>query len=165
MSSIVIGPGRLDNRGVYAGRDFERGEIVSTWDLKPLSQKAFDSLPLSEHKFVHSFWGKMYLFPSPNRYTNHSSNPNTEADFKNMCDIAKRRIRKGEMITTNASIEVLAELRTYVESLSNKKLVDFQKISGGYRNAKIKYRFENEQNKKVQLRRVAGNWRIIDNKK
>lgn len=165
MSSIVIGPGRLDNRGVYAGRDFQKGEIVSTWDLKPLSQESFDTLPSSEHKFVHSFWGKMYLFPSPNRYTNHSSNPNTEADFINMRDIATRPIRKGEMITTNASIEVLAELRTYVASLSSKKLVDFQKISGGYRNATIRYRFENETNNKIQLKRVAGNWRIIDNEK
>ncbi len=112
----MIGKGKLAGKGVYAARDFKGGELVQEWNLTELSQTDFDSLPKSEHMFVHSFWGNMYLFPEPSRYTNHSASPNTRSDFKKMCDFAARPIKKGEMITVNATDEVKYELKTFLEA-------------------------------------------------
>lgn len=163
MADICIGDGKLDGKGVYAGRDFFVGEKVMNWRLKPLSQAEFDLLETTEQKYVHSFWGKMYLFGIPSRYTNHSSDPNTQADFKLACDFAIRDIKKGEMITTNATKEVLFELKTFVASYENESIGDFKKIKGGYRNATVSYKL-NGNKKVLSLNRQEGNWRIVKTK-
>jgi ketosteroid isomerase-like protein len=66
--------------------------------------------------FVHSFWGKMYLFPEPSRYTNHSAHPTVESNFERMSDYAIRPINKGESITVNATEEIKYELKTFLEA-------------------------------------------------
>lgn len=76
-SNVYIGKGKLAGKGVYAARDFEVGEVVKYYNLKPLTQEDFDRLPKGEQRFVHTFRGNMYLFPEPSRYTNHSADPNT----------------------------------------------------------------------------------------
>lgn len=116
MSNVTIGKGKLAGRGVYAARDFMKGELVKPWNLKEITQAEFDALPKTEHMFVHSFWGKMYLFPEPSRYTNHSADPTVVSDFEKMCDYAARDIKNGEMITVNATDEVKYELKTYLEA-------------------------------------------------
>lgn len=116
LSDVYIGKGKLAGKGVYAARDFKKGELVKPWDLKELSQADFDALPKSEHMFVHSFWGKMWLFPEPSRYTNHSANPSVVSDFEKMCDYAARDIKKDEMITVNATDEIKYELKTFLEA-------------------------------------------------
>jgi ketosteroid isomerase-like protein len=116
MSNVYIGKGKLDSKGLDASRDFKEGELVNEWNLKELTQDDFDALPQSEQKFVHSFWGKMYLFPEPCRYTNHSAHPTVQSDFKKMCDYATRPIKKGDAITVNATEEVKYELKTFLEA-------------------------------------------------
>lgn len=163
MNDVFIGKGKLAGKGVYAVRDFKKGEIVKFYNLKPLTKTAFDNLPKNEHRFVHTFWGKMYLFPEPSRYTNHSLNPNTRSDLRKMCDIAIRPIKKGEMITTNATLEVNAELETFVEVYEKPKRVrDFERLKGGYRNATVSYFLSDKTKKKLVLKRTKGNWRIIN---
>jgi len=163
MKDVSIGKGKLAGKGVYAGRDFEKGEIVKYYNLQPLIQSQFDHLPKSERNFVHSFWGKMYLFPEPSRYTNHSANPNTRSDLKNMCDIATMPIKKGEMITTNAKVEVQKELETFIEAYENpKKISGFKWIKGGYRNAVVSYTLPRKKKKTLKLKRIDGNWRVLE---
>ena len=95
--------GQFD-KGVFANRDFKKGEIVLRYDnLKPLTKKEFEKLPKSEKTFTHKHWGVIYLYPSPARYVNHSSNPNTVQNLKDRYDVAVRYIRKGEEITTDAT--------------------------------------------------------------
>ena len=159
MDDVYIGKGRLAGKGVFAARDFEQGETVKYYNLRELSQADFDSLPVSDQMFVHSFWGKMYLFPEPSRYTNHSAHPNTKSDLKNMCDYAVRPILKGDMITTNATEEIRNELMTFVEALEQTAVKKFAWIRGGYRNAVVSY-YIGEKKKALTLRRVAGNWRV-----
>ncbi|MFO0971068.1 MAG: DUF4440 domain-containing protein [Candidatus Saccharimonadales bacterium] len=130
MSDVYIGKGKLAGKGVYAARDFKKGEPVKEWNLKELSQADFDTLPKSEHMFVHSFWGKMWLFPEPSRYTNHSANPSVVSDFEKQCDYAARPIKKGEMITVNATDEIKFELQTFLkayEQAANGR--DFSKVA------------------------------------
>lgn len=115
MADVFIGKGKLASKGVYAARDFKKGELVKAYNLKPLTQTEYDALPQSERMFTHSFWGQIYLFPEPSRYTNHSVNPNTRSDLKKMCDYTIRPIKKGEMVTTNATVEVHNEVETFMK--------------------------------------------------
>ena len=68
-----------------------------------LTKEEFYNLPEIEKNFTHLHFGVIYLYSSPERYVNHSSNPNTLQDLKNKCDIAIRDIKKGEEITTDAA--------------------------------------------------------------
>ena len=68
MQNVIIGKGKLAGKGLYAARDFKQGELVKSWNLKPLTQDEFDELPKSEHMFVHTFDGKLFLFPEPSSH-------------------------------------------------------------------------------------------------
>ena len=101
-SSIIIGKGNLAGKGVYANRDFKKGEVVIQYNLKPLVEEESENLPASEKMFTHEHWGTIYLYSEPERYVNHSDNPNTYQDLTSKSDIALRDIQKGEAITTDA---------------------------------------------------------------
>lgn len=106
MSDLIIGKGKLAGKAVYAGRDFKKGEVVIKYNLKPLTEDDFKKLPRSEKMFTHIHWGTRQLYPIPERYVNHSEEPNTyhkAKDLKNQWDIALKDIKKGEMITGDAT--------------------------------------------------------------
>lgn len=101
MADVEIGNGNLQGHGVYAGRDFKKGEVVIKYNLQPLSAEEFAKLPENEKEFTHTHWGQVHLYSKPERYVNHSDNPNTYQDLNKQCDIALRDISRGEMITTD----------------------------------------------------------------
>ncbi len=101
--NIIIGTGEMFGKGVYANRSFKKGEIVIQYNLKKLSHAEFENLSEEEQYFVHTHHGVKYLYSTPERYVNHSPNPNTIQDLKGRCDVAIRDIKKGEQITTDAS--------------------------------------------------------------
>lgn len=103
MNDILIGKGNMSGKGVFANRNFNKGETVIKYNLKPLTNKEFDKLSKSDKNFVHKHLGKLFLYSSPERYVNHSSNPNTVQDLKNKCDVALRDLSKGEEITTDST--------------------------------------------------------------
>ena len=103
MNDVTIDKGNLAGKGVYAARDFKKDEIVVQYNLRPLTQQEVENLPQSEKEFVHMYRGTIYLYSEPERYVNHSDNPNTYQDLENFCDVASRDILKGEMITTDAT--------------------------------------------------------------
>lgn len=103
MINVITGKGNLAGKGVYANRDFKKGEIVITYHLKPLTKEEFKNLSAREKEFTHAHWGQTYLYSEPERYVNHSEDPNTYQDLTNHCDVALRDIDNGEMITTNAA--------------------------------------------------------------
>ena len=105
---VIIGKGNLAGKGVYANRDFKKGEVVIKYNLKPLTEKEFENLPESEKMFTHTHWGTINLYSEPERYVNHSDNPNTYQDLINQCDIALRDIKKGEEITSDATKDDVA---------------------------------------------------------
>lgn len=100
---LSIGQGNLAGKGVYAARDFKKGEVVIQYSLRALSDAEFRGLPESEKSFVHRHWNQYYLYSEPERYVNHSVSPNTYQDLRGQCDIAIRDIQQGEMVTTDAS--------------------------------------------------------------
>ena len=106
MDGIVVKKSKVGqfDKGVFANRDFKKGEIVVRYGnlLKPLAKKEFQKLPKSEKMFTHEHWGVIYLYLPPARYVNHSSNPNTVQNLKERYDVAIRNIKKGEEITTDS---------------------------------------------------------------
>ena len=74
-----------------------------TYNLKTLKKKQFDKLSKEEKKFTHKQTGVIYLYSLPERYVNHSLNPNTIQDFRKKSDVAIRQIKKGEEITTDST--------------------------------------------------------------
>lgn len=161
MQNVIIGKGKLAGKGLYAARDFKQGELVKSWNLKPLTQAEFDELPKSEHMFVHTFDGKLFLFPEPSRYTNHSANPTVYSDFEKQCDYALRPIKEGEPITINANLEVQHELETFVAVHENHSVNNFKWLKGGYRNAVVAYDLPKGK-KRLTLKRIKGNWHILN---
>ena len=102
-NDVVIGKGKLLGKGVYANRDFKKDEVVIKYHLKPLTEEEYKNLPESKKMFTHSYRGQIFLYQEPERYVNHSSEPNTYQDHIQKADIALRDIKKGEMITTDAT--------------------------------------------------------------
>ena len=103
MVDVIISKGNLNGKGVYAGRNFSRGDIVIRYHLKALTNEELKHLSEREKEYVHVHWGISYLYAEPERYVNHSTTPNTYQDLKNYCDVALKNIAKGEMITTDAA--------------------------------------------------------------
>lgn len=162
MNDVFIGNGKLRGKGVYAACDFEEGELVMKYNLAELTQEEFNALPKDERMFTHSFWGKIYLYPEPSRYVNHSPKPNTSQNLTQMCDYATKQIKRGEMITTNATIEIRRELETFLEVYEKtKKPRDIKWLKLGYRNAICTYSLGGKL-KQFTFKRVDGNWKILE---
>jgi len=103
MNDVYIGKGKLSGKGVYAARDFKAGEVVIQYHLQALSKDEYKKLSRGERQFTHSHWGTIYLYAEPERYVNHSNNPNTYQDLLKKQDIALRNIKKDEEITGDAT--------------------------------------------------------------
>jgi SET domain-containing protein len=102
-NDVIIGIGNLAGKGVYANKDFRKGEVVIEYHLLPLTDEERDNLSEGEKIFTHMHRGVTYLYGEPERYVNHSDNPNTHQDLTNRHDVALRDIKKGEKITTDAT--------------------------------------------------------------
>lgn len=107
MKDIIIKDSKIQGKGVFANRDFKKGEVVIKYNLKPLTKEEFENLSEKEKHYTDFHDGKYWLFQIPERYVNHSCNPNTNQilnkDIK--CDVAIKDIKKGEEITSDYSKE------------------------------------------------------------
>lgn len=104
MVNIVVKKSFIQNQGVFAARNFKKGEVVLRWDLSHILKKEdILKLPLGEQKYVSFHEGKYILIQAPERYINHSCEANTKAEH--FCDIAMRDIKKGEEMTADYTQE------------------------------------------------------------
>lgn len=95
-----------DGLGVFAKRDFKKGEVVLQWNLQILSEAEYTHLNLYEKQnFCHRRDGIIYLYPDPERHVNRAHNPNVVPDFKKTANIAIRDIRKGEELSIPIDIQ------------------------------------------------------------
>ncbi len=100
MPGVVVKKSRIEGKGVFAARDFKKGEIVVQWDMTHiLTAVQAKRVPASKQKYVAFVDGKYILNQPPACFVNHSCNANTTV--KNFCDVAVRDIKKGEEITAN----------------------------------------------------------------
>lgn len=106
MNDVEIGAGKLDGKGVYAARDFKKGEVVIKYNLQELTFEQYKNLQEPEKSwFTHARKGKIFLYSEPERYVNSSKTPNAYIDLTLGADIALRDIQKGEEVTIESSAE------------------------------------------------------------
>jgi predicted enzyme related to lactoylglutathione lyase len=111
VSDVTIGQGAMSGKAVYAARDFNKGEIVIKYELKPLTFKELKALSLEDYAATHNVNGQIYLYPEPARYVSHSENPNVRNDHRQQANIALRDIKAGELITVNARYDDVPVLK------------------------------------------------------
>lgn len=110
MKDIIIRKSKIHGTGVFANRDFKKGEIIIKYNLKPLTKEEFDNLSEKEKHYTSKENGQYFLFLPPERFVNHSCEANTNP--KDKCDIAIRNIKKGEEITTDYTKDNVPNLNT-----------------------------------------------------
>ncbi|MEU4689457.1 SET domain-containing protein [Actinoplanes sp. NPDC023714] len=115
-SGVRLGAGDLAGFGVVAARDFAAGEVVLSYDLRPLTLADYRALPAGEDLFVHSFGGRRFLYPPPARFVNHADDPSCRQDFDRRCHVALRPLRAGDPITIDCHEETARELTTFLEA-------------------------------------------------
>ncbi|MFC2135656.1 SET domain-containing protein [Bacteroidota bacterium] len=101
MNDIVIKKSKINGLGVFANRDFNKGEIVLKWDTSHiLTKEQVAELSENEKKYTLTYEkGKFLLLHPPERFVNHSCDANTAVE--NYCDAAIKKIKKGEEITSD----------------------------------------------------------------
>jgi SET domain-containing protein len=99
--NVIVRRSKISGKGVFAARDFAKGEVVLKWTPLPIAKAAIEELPKKERAFVEKIGKRFYLMQTPERFVNHSCDPNTMT--RNKADVALRGIRKGEEITSDYS--------------------------------------------------------------
>ncbi|MBN1502245.1 SET domain-containing protein [Candidatus Woesearchaeota archaeon] len=108
--SVIVKDSKIQGKGVFADRDLKKGEIVLKWDTSIiLTEKEAKKIPKRYKKYLVFFNGKYIFAQSPEKYLNHSCEPNTKEG--KLCDIAIRDIKKGEEITTDYSIDAIPHIK------------------------------------------------------
>ncbi|MDP2671290.1 MAG: SET domain-containing protein-lysine N-methyltransferase [bacterium] len=99
---VFLEHSNIDGQGVFAARNFHKGEVVLQWDTSHLlTKKEFAQLSDKDQEYVAFKDGKYVAMQEPERYVNHSCDANTEP--REFSDIATRTIQKGEEITSDYS--------------------------------------------------------------
>jgi len=102
-NDIMVKNSKIEGNGVFANRDFKKGEVVIKWNTDfVLPDEKIKQLPHDELKYVVPYKGKFILQQAPARYVNHSCDPNTHV-VDECSDVAIRDIKKGEEITSDYS--------------------------------------------------------------
>ncbi len=121
-TDVVSKKSPISGRGVFAARDFKRGEIVLRWQPKLLDAKQIKKLSDKEKIYVSQCGNKFYLMQPSECYVNHSCEANTYA--RNGCDVAKRNIKSGEEITADYTQEgIMSSFRCYCGSKNCKGII------------------------------------------
>ena len=101
--SVIIRNSKIQGKGVFAGADFRKKDIVMKWDDSViLTKNEAKKIPKRYRKYLVFFRGRYIMAQSPEKYLNHSCEPNTKEG--KLCDVAARDIKKGQELTTDYSI-------------------------------------------------------------
>jgi len=111
MTDVTISKGPMSGKGVYAARDFKKGEVVIKYQLKPITFQELKALPPEDYAATHNVNGQIYLYPEPARYVAHSETPNIRNDHDQQANIALRDIKAGELITVDARYDDVPVLK------------------------------------------------------
>jgi len=116
---VIVEESDVEGKGVFALRDFKKGEVVLDWSSSPvLTQEEIKRLSAEQEKFVYYLGNGGILVNPPARFVNHSCDPNTF--IRGFFGIAKRGIKKGEEITEDYLLEDNPNLYFACKCRSNK---------------------------------------------
>lgn len=98
---IIVKKSKINKKGVFAARDFRKGEVVLKWNPKILGELEAEKIKGNQKHYLYKVGKNKYLLLQPSeKFVNHSCEANTH--IKNMnCDVAVRNIKKGEEITSD----------------------------------------------------------------
>ena len=100
---VIIKNSKIQGKGVFAGTDFKKGGIVMKWDDSViLTKNEAKKIPKRYRKCLVLFKGSYIMAQSPEKYLNHSCEPNTKEG--KLCDVASKDVKKDEELTTDYSI-------------------------------------------------------------
>jgi SET domain-containing protein len=100
MSDVIVKESKIHGKGVFAARDFKKGESITKWDTsRTMTKEELQNASKEDKRYITVMNGKTVVMQEPERYVNHSCNPNTI--IKNFSDVARRDIKTGEEITGN----------------------------------------------------------------
>ncbi len=77
MEEIKIKNSKIHGKGMFANRDFKKGEIVTKHFFKYLTKEEYSQLSNEEKVFIGKDKERYIFFLPPSRYVNHSCQPNT----------------------------------------------------------------------------------------
>ncbi len=102
--NVTVKKSKIKGKGAYAKKNFKKDEVVIKWHPTNItSKRRYLKLFKDEQDHTTYIGNDQYaIMGSPERYVNHSCNPNTYV--KNKKDIAIRDIKKNEEITTDYSL-------------------------------------------------------------
>jgi len=102
--NITIKQSEIEGKGVFAARDFEKGErVLDLHDSLSLTSAQAKKVPEEYKQYIYYGSNKQVLVQPPARFVNHSCDPNT--GIRNLYGIARRDIKKNEEITKDYSKE------------------------------------------------------------
>jgi hypothetical protein len=97
---VFVKKSRIHGKGVFTSRDLKKGEVVLRWRPKILNKSDIKKLSATQKHYIYRVSkDKYFLMSPPEKYVNHSCDPNTKV--KNYSDVAIRNIKRGEEITSN----------------------------------------------------------------
>lgn len=96
---VIVKKSKIQGKGVFANKDFKKGEIVLRWSPKMITKEEAGILNIKQKHYLYLEKNKYFLMQLPEKYVNRSCNANTIP--KKLCDVAVRNIKKGEEITSN----------------------------------------------------------------
>lgn len=118
---ILVKKSEIIGKGVFAARNFKKDEVVLRWKPKQLSKTQLNKLSDKEKHYVLEDKDIYYLMQKPERYINHSCNPNTIVH--NLSDKALREIKKGEEITSDYGNYPYLNFMCKCNSINCKKII------------------------------------------
>ena len=107
MPDVIVKQSKIHGDGIFAARDFQKGEVVLRWKPKYIPVSEIDTLTEEEKHYSYNVGGKVAIMQEPERFVNHSCDNNTSA--VDGCDVALRDIKTGEEITANYNNDGMVE--------------------------------------------------------
>lgn len=100
MQLFEIKESTISGKGLFAKVLIPKGTVVLAWKPKVLTRQEAKKLPEEEQKhYLYPDGEKMLWMQPPERYVNHSCEPNTHVEGQS--DVASRDIQPGEEITSD----------------------------------------------------------------
>jgi len=107
MENVFVKESRISGKGVFSARGFRKGDVILEIDDSHVVTDS-STLTKEQHQFELDYLagGKIVVMQAPERYINHSCDPNGYAKTVNGIRriFAMKDIKKGEEITGDYSI-------------------------------------------------------------
>jgi uncharacterized protein len=121
MSNVVVKKSKIHGKGVFAARDFKKGEVVLRWHPKYLPLSDIDKFSDVEKQYIYVMEDKIRVMQEPEKFVNHSCDNNTYV--LDECDVALRDIKAGEEITANYDNDGITEFECKCDTDKYRKII------------------------------------------